>query len=92
MLGNKEPLASSPSLTKMSSQAFHTQKEELSQMTLLLALMLHSLDLTYSWGVMSSDLLKTGLMEMVASNPAHQWGPFQNVSSTCSTDVPEETT
>lgn len=80
------------SLTKMSSQAFHSQKERLSNMTLLLALRLHPLDLTYSRGVMSSDLLKTGLMEMVVSNPVHQWGPFQNVSRTCSTDVPEETT
>lgn len=80
------------SLTKMSSQAFHSQKEKLSNMTLLLALTLHPLDLTYSWGVMSSDLLKTGLMETVVLNPVHQWGPFQNVSRTCSTDVPEETT
>lgn len=61
-------------------------------MTLLLAPRLHPLDLTYSWGVMSSDLLKTGLMEMVVSNPVHQWGTFQSVSRTCSTDVPEETT
>lgn len=80
------------SLTKMSSQAFHSQKEKLSNMTLLLALRWYPQDLIYSWGVMSSDILKMGLMEMVVSNPAHQWGPFQNVSMTCSTDVPEETT
>lgn len=84
--------AVSLSLTNPSSRAFHSQKEKPSNMTLLLALRLHPIDLTCSQGMMSSDLLKTGLMETVVSNPAHQWGPFQNVSRICSTDVPEETT
>lgn len=44
-----------------------------------------------SQGVMSSDLLKTGLMEMVVSNAVHQWGPVQDVSRTRCTDVPGQT-
>lgn len=44
-----------------------------------------------SQSVMSSDLLTTGLMEMVVSNPAHQWEPFQNFSRTHCTVVPGQT-